>query len=307
MKKKHGTFRIWCEYGIARLLAGVLTVLPLFLAVRVGRMLTWTLSRCDVRHRRYAEAAIATHLPCSKAEATVIARKMYQHLGTMVAEFPRHRTITEENIDTLVDWGDIASLIEPVRAEGKGIIFVTGHFGNWEATGHAYSIKKYIRGSVARPLDNPLLDTWITRMRESRGQTIWAKQGAMRSAMRTLRQGGAFGILVDQNGGDGGADSTFFGERCSSMPAPADLALRTDAVIIPAGLVRTSPMHFRAVWRDPIRVRPDQPYDEERTRLVQACNDALESIIREAPEQWLWMHRRWRPKKEWNSESKNGQ
>ena len=307
MKKPRSRLRTILEYAFIRTLALILLVLPLRAAVALGRCITRLLGWIDRRHSRLALEAARDRLNLPEPEAARLVSRMYGHLGTMLAEFPRQSRLAPDNVDSFVDWGDIGETLAPLFAEGRGIIFTTGHIANWELTGQAYTAKGYLHGSVARPLDNPLLDAWILRMRQARGQVIWDKWGALRSALRALRNNQGCGFLVDQNGGEDGVETVFFGSRCSSMAAPADLALRTGAPIVPAALVRVAPMRFRAVWRTPVRANPEAADPAaERARIVQEYTAALESIIREAPEQWLWMHRRWKPKKSWQSGGNSG-
>jgi len=285
----------WFEYLAARALAGLLALIPLSAAVALGRGLGALFFHVDRRHRNRCIAQIRAALDVGEPEARRIARAMYRHLGTMLAEVPRLGKLTARDVDALVDWGEGPARIRELLAQGKGLILFTGHVGNWEVCGAAFALKGFAKGAVARPLDNPLIDRWLRGLRQASGQEIWDKFGAMRRALRALREGHGFGILVDQDGGQDGVFARFFGRTASTMPAAADLAMRTRAPLMAACFQRLGPMRFRLEVSDPFRADPAAADPAaERLRLVQRINDELERIIRKAPEQWLWLHRRWK-------------
>lgn len=286
----------YLEYAAIRTLAGVLRILPLPLAVALGRCLGAAFYALDRRHRQrvitQAQWALGETDP---AEARKIAWRMYRHFGTMLAEVVRLRHLTRENIDQYVDWGEIPDTVSQILAAGKGLIYVTGHIGNWELTGYAFHLKGICTGAIARPLDNPLLDDYITSLRTHRGQQVWDKFGALRRVVRILREGGACAMLVDQDAGQNGEFIPFFGREASTITTAVDLAMRTGAPLLVGGTQRTGgPMRFIARIGKPIRVNPEAEKTGERRRLLRAMNADLEKLIRLAPEQWLWLHRRWK-------------
>ncbi len=280
--------------GLFRVFAG----LPLPLAGALGRSIAAVFHRCDQRHgRRVAEQmrlALGPELPAARIQE--LTRRMYAHFGLMLAEFSRLPALTPERIDQIVNWGDdLAALQELTRR--TGVIFATGHIGNWEFTGFASQIKGLSVGAVARPLDNPRLDEFVRGIRQCRGQEIWDKFGAMRQTLRVLKAGQSFGILVDQDAGQRGLFVPFFGLPASTIPTPADLALHTGAPIVCAVYQRTAdgrPLHFDFRHRPPIYPDPSAPREAERLRLLTLVNKQLADLIRQAPEQWLWLHRRWK-------------
>lgn len=283
------------QYAAARAVAESMQKLPLPVAACIGRCLMGTLHFLDHRHPRRCQEAIRDSVGVDQATAQELTRATYRHLGISLAELVRLPLLDRGRIEAWIEWDGVDSRIEDLSGEGKGLIFVSGHIGNWEVCGAALSLKGYMDGAVARPLDNPYIDAYVKHLRRAAGQAIWDKEGALRRVVRTLRRGGGVGMLVDQNGGPHGVPTTFFGRPCMTWPSVADLAMRTGAPMLPIGLHRISPMQFRMKMRDPIRVDVEDVHDREvRQNLLQQCNDALESIIREAPEQWLWLHRRWK-------------
>jgi KDO2-lipid IV(A) lauroyltransferase len=294
MKKRLHPAVAWPQYAAARSIAAALHALPLGAAVAAGRLLARTLYHADRRHRERCVEAIEASLDRPAAEAVGLARRMYEHLGTMLAEFPRLPRLRGAGLDACVDWGEVPQRAQALLAAGRGAIYVSGHIGNWEAGGAAFAARGLSVGAIARPLDNRFLDRWVRSVRQTNGQVIWDKWGALRSALRTLKEGRGFGILMDQDGGKDGVPTTFFGRPCSTWPTAAELARRTGAPLVAAALQRTAPMRFEAVMGEPFHARPDAEPAAETARLLQRCNDELEALIRRRPEQWLWLHRRWK-------------
>ncbi len=280
-----------------RLLAFILRFLPLGLAAALGRGLGRAVYRLDARHRRQAARQIidAYGGEVPEEKALEIVRNMYRHFGAMAAEIVRIPSMSRDNLDRRIDWNGHDGEIREIMASGKGCVMVTGHIGNWEVCGAAFALRGYSVGALARPLDNSLIDRFLNGIREGSGQRIWIKWGALRRVVRVLREGKGFGILVDQDADSLGLFVPFFGRAASTIPTPADLAMIYGTPILVAALHRSGkPMRFILKTRPLIWPRPGADREEERLRLLARVNEALESIIREAPEQWLWIHRRWR-------------
>ncbi len=291
------TFVHHTQYAAARMAAFVFRCLPLNAAVLLGKMIGIGFYRFDARHRIRVidQLCMAYAADLDWQAANNIARCMYLHFGTMLAEFVRIPTLAAGNLDRVINWHGGDRIVRALLDEGKGVIYATGHIGNWELGGYAFNIMQLSAGAVARPLDNPLLDGYVRRIRQSRGQEIWDKFGALRKVVRLLRQGEGVGMLVDQDAGQRGVLAPFFGMPASTMPTPADLAMRTGAPILVCGIQRgTRPMEFDFRVCEPIRARPGEPPEQERLRLLTRMNRDLESIIRQSPAQWLWLHRRWK-------------
>jgi len=261
------------------------------------------LYRLDVRHRRRVEEQMQTALGNERSaeEIRALARGVYSHFGTMLAEFVRLPQINAAWVEEHVNWNGYDRLFRDLLAEGRGIIYATGHLGNWEAGGAIMAVAGLCSTAVARPLDNPLLEHYVNAIREACGQTILRKFGVIRSVVRALRRGQAIGLLVDQDAGRQGVFVPFFGKSASTIPTPADIAMRTGAPIIVAAMHRAEqPMKFIVRGQPPLWPSGERDRQAERLRLLTAINEHLASLIRQAPEQWLWLHRRWktRPKEE---------
>lgn len=290
--------RYWPAYALAVVGLGVLRWLPLSWSVALARGLWRVVYLVMPRRRAVAERQIAAALRVDPERAAAITRGVYRHLGTLLAEVAQIRRLDPEALDPCIDYGDTLEVSRRLLAEGKGLVVATGHLGNWEAASAAARPLGEKLFTVARPLDNPLLNRLVNGWRERLGMKVEEKgPSAMRSALRSLRAGGIFILLIDQDAGLDGRFVPFFGISASTITAASELSLRTGAPILVQALMRDGdrPMRFRCLHGEVIRPNPDAPDREaEVLRLMAAVHADLEPIIRAAPEQWLWLHRRWK-------------
>ncbi len=295
MAKKISAPALYLQYAAARAAAFVFRFLPLGMAVGIGRLLGRLFYTFDTRHRERVKSQMQQALSIGEEEAGKLALKTYLHLGTMLVEFPRIPDMNRDNVDQLMDWGAGLEVIRGLMAEGKGLIIITGHVGNWENGGALFCLKGLCLGAIARPLDNPLIDRYVKETREHCGQEIWDKFGALRKIVRVLKNGGALAMLLDQDGGKGGEFAPFFGIEASTITTAAEIAVRTGAPLITVAVHRTDkPMRFKLTACAPHRADPTASPESERKRLLVEMNRDFEKLIRLHPEQWLWLHRRWK-------------
>lgn len=218
----------------------------------------------------------------------------FQNLGRMLADFAHFPRWNRANIDQLIVY-DGFEHFERARSMGKGMLFLTAHFGNWELGSFAHGIYGHPVNFVARRLDNPLIDSLINRYRRLSGGRPIDKSHFARQALRALRRDESVGILMDQNMLPyEGVFVDFFGRPASTTIGPARLAQREGAPLV-LGLViwdsklRKYRLRFESVnWI----LRPD-PVEEIRVN-TQNFTALLEKYIRQYPSQWLWVHRRWK-------------
>jgi Kdo2-lipid IVA lauroyltransferase/acyltransferase len=284
------------EYLAGKIFMTVALGLPLPAAVKFGewcgrRMIFWT--------RRSFRTAVENLLQAfpgmSRAEAEALATRVYEHFARATVEvgfgdrllkpstFSDHVVLRNEHY------------LRDVVAAGKGAIFVTAHLGPWEMFGLLARHWDIPLVTVYRPMRNPYVDRFMLRYRAAHGQTLIPKYGAVPALLRVLRRGGYIALLVDQHAKDEGLWTPFFGRPASTTPAPALLALRTGAPIV-TGYARRLPglYQFEVFCDEPLFVRPtgDRPADMRNATIE--VNRRIESYIRQVPDQWLWMHRRWR-------------
>jgi Kdo2-lipid IVA lauroyltransferase/acyltransferase len=176
------------------------------------------------------------------------------------------------------------------KAAGKGVLFATLHLGAWELSAFSHALMAEPMHVVVRPLDNPLLDAFVEARRAASGNIILGKKEAARGIFKALKDNRAVGILVDQNvGTDEGIFVNFFGRKACVSPSFAKLAARTGATVIP-GYAIWSPDERKFVLRfdEPVGITGNTLIDTQRIQ------NALERAIRAYPDQWLWIHRRWK-------------
>ena len=223
-----------------------------------------------------------------------ICRRSYQHLGLMVIELaallarPLEDTLHRIRIDGL------EHLRTTVDQHGRALL-LTAHLGNWELLPVACRLTGYRLSVVLRPLDAPWLDRLATRMRERSAVDLIDKRAALRPVLRALASGAMVGILLDQNAARReGVFVPFFGRPASTSKSMAVLALRTDAPIVPAFIRREDTGRHRVVVGPPLSFPPSGDVEAAVAVLTARCTEAIEAAIRATPEQWLWMHDRWR-------------
>ncbi|MBI5102587.1 MAG: lysophospholipid acyltransferase family protein [Nitrospirae bacterium] len=177
--------------------------------------------------------------------------------------------------------------------ESGGCIFVTPHIGNWEILPAVSGVVGIPLVIVARPLDNKYLERLFYDKRSESGQLIIPKKNAMFVLQRTLHQGRSIGMLTDQSTARG-LPVDFFGRKALTTPVPAVLAITKNRPIVVVACCRTADFKFEGFVSDPIRPREHDNEKEELLRLTRAMNLEMEKIIRKYPEQYLWMHNRWK-------------
>jgi KDO2-lipid IV(A) lauroyltransferase len=267
---------------------------PLRVVRRFGEALGLTFYLVDRVHRRIALANLAVAFPGrTPDERRVIARSMFKHFGRLLLELLKYASLSSEGKLALVEW-EGEERVRLAYAQGKGILFCTGHFGFWEQQALAHALKFEPMAVMARPLDNPKLHDLLERIRVSNGNPVLYRRGAVRRAVRLLAEGRGVGILIDQHMTSPDAIYVdFFGRPAATTSTLAALAIRTGAPVVPLFAFPLPDGRYRMIYEHPVEPpRSDSP-DAVR-ELTQRCTDVLEMHVRRHPELWLWMHRRWR-------------
>ncbi len=285
------------EYALVRAACLALLCTDLRGAARIGRALGRLLGAVDLRHRGTAEEnvrrAYGGALPGARVKG--IVDRVYENLGVTAAETlhgPRRIRGRAAGRWFVVD-------LDPdlrARLREGPVMFLGGHIGNWEHLVPAARAGGLDILTVARPLDNPLLDRWVTEVRHAVGHFSVPKEGALRGLLRTVRQGKCIGMLADQNGGRHGRLSTFFGRPCSTQAGGIVLARRLGIPFTVGSLERRAPGFHRLVLGPPVYVRDAEAGEQE---AVEEMNRQLEERVRRHPEDWMWLHRRWRIRADW--------
>jgi Kdo2-lipid IVA lauroyltransferase/acyltransferase len=253
--------------------------------------------------RERAERNIAQSFPeWSPARVRSTAERSMQHMFQlfMVDALVTPRLITPHSWPSYITLRNVKPILDRL-IKGEPMILITGHCGNWELLGHFFALLGYPVVALARPIDNPLINRWVMSLREARGTTIVTKWGATPILQETLQKGGRLGFIADQNAGDGGMFVPFFGRLASSYKSIGLLAMRYNVPIAAGHAKRLNGrLQYEVSCTDIIT--PDEWADQPDPLfyITSRYNRAMERMIRDAPEQYLWLHRRWksRPKHE---------
>ena len=208
-----------------------------------------------------------------------LAKQSYKEISKTVAEI---LLIFTKRFDFSVIEGKF------IPKTNKPKIFITAHFGNWEALAHYLAQNGYPMAVVGRKGNNELIEENITKpFRQMYGNTLVYKGGAVKRLVKFLKEGKNIGLLIDQKAGNDGVVTTFFNRECKTVPTVALLAKRFDVEVVPIFLARTK-NGFKLIQKD----FEADPSDE--IAFTQKLNDILEEVVREYPTQWFWMHNRWK-------------
>lgn len=245
--------------------------------------------------RRRALANLALAFPgLAPAERRAICCRSFQHLGVVFAELCA--TLARPLDDTLrkIHLEGLEHLRGAMEAHGRALV-LTAHLGNWELLAAAHRLTGYPLAIVVRPLDSPWLNAVADRLRRKAGVELIAKRGALRPVLKALGDGRMVGILLDQNAArHESVFVPFFGRPASTSKSLALLAVRTGVPVLPIFIRRDARGGHCVTVHPPLPV-PAAPAGERGVvDLTMRCTAAIEAAVREAPEQWLWIHDRWR-------------
>ncbi len=226
-------------------------------------------------------------LPGKDAEPVIAG--MFRSVARLLVAFAKFPSIRRDSLERWIRC-EGAGYVEDALRQGRGVLFATAHLGNWELSAFAWALFSEPMSVVARPLDNPLIDRMVERRRTASGNHVISKREAARPILKALAANQAVGILIDQNASpEAGVFVDFFGIPACAGTGFAKLAAHSGAAVIP-GFALWSEEERRYILRfyPPLRITGDAARD---TRALQA---RLEEVIRAHPDQWLWMHRRWK-------------
>ncbi len=286
------TFEFWLVVAVARTLGW----LPRWMARLFSGALAWAVYRAMGRLRRVGERNLSLALPelTSKARRDLL-RSLYRHLGWHLVEFCRMPHYTRENTQRLMRTDGLEHYLA-AEALGRGVLVLTGHLGAWELSSFYHSLMGYPMGMVIRRLDNRKLDEFVNRIRCMHGNRVLHKDDFARGLLTAMHEGGTVGILMDTNmTPPQGEFVKFFGITACTASGLARVALKTGAAVVP-GFMLWEPAEKRYVLHFGPQLHFSETGEGEADVLAatQKCNDVLESWIRRYPDQWLWIHRRWK-------------
>ncbi len=292
------------EYAVFCSIVFVIQSLPLKAAERLTDALAFLIHRLPVKINRRQVAEDNIHKSfhdLTKTQVDHMILAMWQHLCRMVFEIAHiRRRLRLETSPAILDFFQREKCVKAVLS-GRKLIFLGGHFGNWEISVNSFGYFGFPMGVIARDLDNPWLHRWFLSYRESSGNWIISKRGGGTDLVHSLETCGMATLLCDQDAGGRGIFVDFFGRPASTFKSIALLALEYDAMIIVGGgrrlahaeSARTNWVPFELATQAVIDSR-DFESSNALQELTQAFTTALEQLIRRSPEQYFWVHRRWK-------------
>ena len=269
--------------------------MPLPLALWLGRRVGDVVYTAMRRRRRIALSNLGRAYPeLPEAERRRLARRAAQHLGMSLVELPRLLTAPLDETLGRIRLDGIEHLDAAMQAHGRALV-LTAHLGNWEILCAAHRLTEYGLSVVVRPLDARWLDAVAVKLRRRTGVDVIDKRGALRPVLEALRRGRMVGILMDQNAARReGVFVEFFGHPASTSRSLALLAVRTGAPVIPIFARRAAGTGHTVVIRPALPAPTSNDPEAAVVELTARCTAEIERAIRQAPEQWLWSHDRWR-------------
>jgi Kdo2-lipid IVA lauroyltransferase/acyltransferase len=287
-------WRYSLEYAAVALVTATVRTLPRPVSVLMGKTLGYTFYALDRQHRRLTIDNLAAAFPNrTPAELRTIARAVFGHFGSLLTEILRFSGLSREQMLASVEF-EGGDRVMQAHAQGKGALFITGHFGYWELHALAHALNFPPIGVVVRALDNPKLNRLLEDVRTSTGNTVIHRRGGLRRILRALADNKGVAVLIDQHINTADAVVVdFFDRPASTTSAVAALALRTGAPVIPVFAVPMRNGRYRMIYEHPVEPPATDSPDALR-EFTQRCTDVLEMYVRRYPHLWLWMHRRWR-------------
>jgi len=292
----------WLQYAVAWTFVKTLGALPRSLARRLAAAGAWLLLLMRPRLQKTAEFNLRLAFPeWTEVQRHGVMKKMARNLGWMAAEFARFPTYTRENIEKVLVLDGHENFMAGQR-RGKGVLYLTGHIGAWELSSYAHALYGFPLHYMARPLDNKPLDAMVNRYRGLSGNKPIYKNESARQMLRVLKDAGTVGILADQNTmPDEGVFVDFFGTAACTTTGIARVALHTDAAVVPGYAYWDEDLQkYRLRFEPPVELVRTGDMERDVAENTQRFAKVIEEIIRKYPDQWVWIHARWknRPKGE---------
>lgn len=285
------------EAGAVLILAFPFAMLPMTLAFKAGELLGFVVyvlwgSRRKIAIDNIEKAVEAGGLRIDVSPSQIV-RKSFMNLGRSLAEIIKiYFGLGRQLIDSI----EVIGFDNYLRAKekGKGILFITGHCGNWELTALGFGVRVAPLAVIARAQNNPYLNSLVEKARARYGNKIIYKQGALMAILSVLRNNGMVGVLMDQAVlPEEGYIIDFLGRGAWTMKIPAIIARKRGAAVIPAFIHREGNRYIGTLYPE---VPLSQEKDEEKALIedTKKFSSYIENYIREHPAEWLWIHRRWK-------------
>jgi Kdo2-lipid IVA lauroyltransferase/acyltransferase len=286
----------WLAYALVWVVLKFVGLLPGSLARAAGATVARILLVITPKLRQTAEFNLKLAFPdWSDARRRATIRGMTRSLGWMAAEFARMPRYKRRNIEEVIVLDGNENFLAGQR-RGKGVLFLTAHIGAWELSSYAHALYGYPLHYMARPLDNAPLDALVNRYRSLSGNAPIFKNESARAMLKILKDAGTIGILADQNTmPQEGVFVDFFGTRACTTAGMARVALHTGAAVVPGYAVWDAALKkYRLRFEPPLELVRTGDTERDIAENTQLFAKVTEDIVRKYPEQWVWIHARWK-------------
>jgi KDO2-lipid IV(A) lauroyltransferase len=296
MSKNRSALRNHVEFAAFRFARGLTGLLSPAGLARVGDVVGNFYSMLGGRRRQIIDFNLRLAFPEIDDDARrALARAVTRHFARSGLDAIRLQRLRPEELLATVDITGLENL-EAALALDRGAFFLTAHIGSWEVAALVTGLQVEDGLSVVnRPLDNPLLEVELDRLRRLYGNRVFGKHNILREMLAQLKRGGGVGILIDQRvREDQGIEVPFFGHPAWTHPILARMARKTGAPVVPTFALRDEPGHYRLRYDEPVVVDDLSESEREDVPLTARYMTILEAAIRQNPDQWLWYHDRWK-------------
>ncbi len=292
--------RYWLEYAPIWIVVKALGALPRPMARALGIVVAQAFGLINARLRRVGMRNLEIAFPeKSESERRKILRGVFVSLGRQLAEFCNFPSYTKENVSRVAMY-DCFENFQAARDRGKGVLFMTAHLGAWELGSFFHSLMGNPLHEVVRELDNPRLDRLVTHYRTLHGNSTFPKNEFARGLIAAMRAGETVGVLMDTNmTPPQGVFVDYFGVKACTASGVARVALRTGAAVVPAFTIWDAELHKYRIHFDPaIELVSTGDDDADAVANTAKFTKIIEDYARRYPDQWLWVHRRWKTRPE---------
>jgi KDO2-lipid IV(A) lauroyltransferase len=266
--------------------------MALSIGVCLATVVFWFSRREKDRTYKHIEQSLAIDEPLVVER---LVRRCFRNMGKNVMEFMRFPRMSPETIHQLVAF-EGREHIDQALAQGKGAIILTAHFGNWELLGASIVANGYTIRGITRQLRSKRLDAIVSAYRKKIGWQGIDRDKSVRDALRCLKRNELIAILADVDTRTQGVFVDFFARPAYTPYSPAAIALKTGAAILPTFIIRQPDNSHRAVVEAPLPLQRSGEREQDFLVNTQKFTKVIESYVRRHPEQWIWMHERWKTK-----------
>ncbi len=261
-----------------------------------GKTLGATIYYLDMPHRRIVNRNLKfAYSEWADEEICKISKRIFQNLGITILEILQMAFFSKEDFLRNIRIKGEEHLLDAVKG-GKGVIIISAHLGNWEAASlFAPCYFGYSVTSVARKIESGIINRWLFKLRTRFGNSIIDKEGALPEMTQTLRDGKILALMIDQGTKKSeGVELEFYGKKVTVTPAAAMLALRCKSPVLPVFCVREEDQKLTIIVEPPVDLVRTKDLRDDLSANTQTMTDAIENAVRRYPDQWLWLHKRWK-------------